>query len=257
MPHHRQQNKAGGRHSHNGEILDLLQSYPPTSDRILAAYHEWQAHRPPRNIQAQIAQAYNRAHRTMPKTAEERAVKIILDNWSDTWIRHGQEQAGDVGPKSVFPDPATRIPVGRAVLTNPGEGWFAVDLDSNPFSAFHEHRVELTSGYPWTYTVGLLPYRTFQLASGELQHPQDRDHLYARCSVPARLWVFLHRDFDHHALDLQTQQSTRTQMLKSDVPALSYSTYTLLVQLRKHLQQYSTVYPSRVAEPRNASSRSR
>jgi hypothetical protein len=250
IPHHTVQDKTGGRHSHNGEILDLLQPVAPSSDRILSAYRVWQTHAIPRNMQSQLAQAYNCADRVIPATPKERAVKLILDNWSDIWIRHGEEQPGVLAPKAVFPDPDSRWTTGHMVNNHRDQNWFAVDLDSNPFSAFHEHRIELTSGYPWTYTVGLLPYSTFRQANGELQHPQDRDHLYARCNIPARHWVFLYRDFDQYTVDLQQQQAQREVLLNSGIASLHIDEYQSLVQLYKHLTHYTGVSYSRVAEPR-------
>lgn len=249
-PHHREQNKIGGRHSHNGEILDLLDPVPPTSDRILAAFREWQKHDPPANIQAQLAQAYNRGGRVLPATAEERAVKIILDNYTDTWIRHGEEQPGTLSRNAPFPDPHSRIVVGSMVNDHREQNWFAVDLDSTPFQAFEEHTVELTSGYPWTYTVGLLPRQTFLRLRGELHHPHDRDHLYARCNIPAKHWVFLYRAFDAYTLDRESQEGQRQVLWNSGVPAIHITEYRLLTQLVRHLTHYSSLPYSRGAVPR-------
>ena len=245
VPHHHLQDKSGGRHSHNGEILDLLAPVAPTGARLLSAYREWQRHRPPKNIQQEIAQAYNRPSQATPETAEERALLRIMDSTDDVWIRHGQEHPGPVSPSAAFPDPQTRYTVGQAVLSDPSAGWYAVDLDSTPWGAFTEHSVELTSGLPWTYTVGLLPYSIFRELGGELQHPEDRDHLYARSSIAAGNWVFLYRDFDQYTVEPLTQAVTRAQLLRSGVPAIHYRTYSVLIQLYRRLREYSTVHPSR------------
>lgn len=251
VPHHQPQPKGtDGRHSHNGEILDLLEPHLPSSDRILSAYRTWQDCDPPADIQAQMAAAYNRGARTTPVNNQERAVKILLDNIADTWIRHGLEHPHPYNRRAAFPDPDSRYWIGNQVRQHREQGWYAVDLDTVPFCAFREHPVEQTSGLPWTYTVGLLPYARFRAYSGKLTHPQDRDHLYARSSIPAREWLFLYRDLDQHTLDLETQTQLRTQMLESGVPALHNTTADLLIQLYRHLRQYSMIHPSRVAEPR-------
>lgn len=250
IPHHTIQDKTGGRHSHNGEILDLLAQVQPTSDRILAAYHQWQTHTIPRNLQTELARAYNTAGRTVARTSKERAVKLIIDNITDVWIRHGQEQAGAFAPRLPFPDPESRIPIGSMITTHKEDNWFAVDLDSTPFAAFEQHPVELTSGYPWTYTVGLLPMKTFQQYRGTLHHPRDRDHLYARCNIPAKHWVFLYRDFDDYILDAPTQKEMRNTLLNCGVPALHIQEYHRLIQLHRHLREYTTMPYSRGAVPR-------
>ena len=250
IPHHTIQDKTGGRHSHNGEILDLLAPVPPTSDRILAAYHVWQAHTIPSNLQADLARAYNTAGRTVARTAPERALRTIIDNISDVWIRHGQEQAGAFAPRLPFPDPESRIAIGTMVNDCRDQGWFAIDLDSTPFAAFEQHPVELTSGYPWTYTVGLLPMTTFQRYRGTLHHPADRDHLYARCNIPAKHWVFLYRDFDDCILDAPVQLEMRNCLLNSGAPVIHIDEYRRLIQLYRHLREYTAVPYSRGAVPR-------
>lgn len=241
VPHHTQQSKTGGRHSHNGEILDLLEPHVPDSNRILAAYREWQTHPTPSNIQQHMAHAYNRGQRVYPRSNTERAVKLILDNINDVWLRHGPETSDPILPRAGFPELQNRWQAGDLVLHQAAQHWFAVDLDSTPFAAFSEHTVELTSGLPWTYTVGLLPYRRFTSAGGVLHHPKDRDHLYAQGQVPARHWVFITREFDEYTQNLQQLQSQRQQLLESNIPHINNQEYNCLIQLYRHLQHYTTV----------------
>lgn len=249
VPYHTLQDKTGGRHSHNGEILDLLAPVPPTSNRILAAYREWCRHNTPVNIQHNLAHAYNNAGRIVPATPKERAVKLILDNYNDTWIRHGEEQPGVLAAQAPFPDPASRWIVGCMINDHRDKNWFAVDLDSTPFAAFDEHTVELTSGFAWTYTVGCIASTTFFKYRGVLHHSKDRDHLYAVCNIPAKHWVFLYRDFDEHTQDLQQQTTQREILLNSNIPSIHIDEYRLLIQLYKHLKHYTSLPYSRGTPP--------
>lgn len=237
VPGHSIQDKTGGRHSHNGEILDLLDTVEPNSDRVLAAFHTWQNHSNPVNIQSSLASAYNKQIRSVPRSPVEWAAKSIMDNWNHSWLRHGLEQTelAVYNRRLPWPAPETRIPVGQAVLTAPEHNWFAVDLDRMPFQAFEEHPVEIHSGYSWCYTVGLLPMPWFNRYHGELYHPKDRDHWYARVSVPARYWVYLYRDFDQHTQEPQHQHQARDLMHSSGVPAIHITEYHRLVQLYRHL----------------------
>lgn len=255
IPHHTAQDKDGGKHSHNGEIFKYLGNAPPTSDTILSAYHTWQSHRPPSNIQRELANSYNSRRRTVPRTSVERATRIILDNINDTWIRHGAEQPEHTmySLRSSFPNHQSRIQVGTQVLEDPASGWFAVDFDRTPFSVFEEHPVENQLGPVWVYTVGLIPLRRFSEYAGQLHHPHDRDHYYAQVNIPGRYWVFLYRDFDEYAQDLNQQEHSRQQMLSSDVPAIHYNEYTKLIQLYRHLMNHSETAHCRSAKkPKSA-----
>lgn len=252
VPYHSIQDKTGGKHSHNGEIFEYLNDTAPSSDAILSAYHTWQSLNPPSNRQRELANSYNTARRTVPRTSVERAAKIILDNIDDTWIRHGAEQPEHTvySPRQTFPNHQSRISVGTQVLNDPAAGWFAVDFDRTPFGAFTEHPVENHLGPAWVYTVGLTPLRRFSLHSGKLHHPQDRDHYYAQADIAGRYWVFLYRDFDEHAIDLEQQQQSREQMHRSGVAAIHYTEYNKLIQLYRHLKTHSDTALCRVAEPR-------
>jgi hypothetical protein len=110
--------------------------------------------------------------------------------------------------------------------------------------------VENNLGPAWVYTVGLIPLQVFMRYKGELYHPQDRDHYYAQVTCPSRYWVFLYKDFDESAIDLQDQQASRDQMHHSNVPAIHITEYQKLIQLYRHLKNHSESAQCRVAEPR-------
>lgn len=248
VPYHPINKKNDGGHNHNGEILKYLGNRPPSSAGIITAYRYWRSCRPPQNIEAGMAAAL--ATRTLPGTLTptECAVNLIMQHSTDTWLRHGAEHPQHTYYHSdqPWPDLQSRHSVGSAVMDDPAAGWFAVDLDNHPFQAFVEHPVENHLGPPWSYTVGLLPYREFQRRRGELMHPADRDHLYARAQVPAQCWVFLYRDLDQHAQEPQLQQQAQSRLLTSTVPSIHYDDYVWLTRALRHLNNLARVRPSRL-----------
>ena len=248
VKHHTAQPKAGGRHSHNGEILAHLGNRLPTAAGIIAAYRHWQSCRPPTNIQAALAAAL--VQRQLPDnlTAVESAVLRIMQYQGDTWIRHGAEFPTEIhyDPESVWPNPNSRHQIGTAVLEHPQHNWFAVDLDSHPFQAFEEHPVENLMGPPWVYTVGLLPYTVFVKRRGQLQHPNDRDHYYAQTVAPASEWLFLYRDLDEHAQDAKQQQQAQQRLIHSGLATMHYADYQWFTQMLRHLTNLARVQNSRL-----------
>lgn len=249
VPGHRAQRKRPGNHAHNGEFLRMIHDIQPSSDGFLAAYHAWRdlPERGPDEYaglkgecRALLAEHMRNPTNTQPRDAEERAVRILLDHWDNSYIRHGPEHlwATDYNTKTRFPTLISRHDIGVAVRA-PNSEWFAVDLDAHPFRAFEEHPVENTQGPPWVYTVGLLPERIFQRFSGELYHPADRDHWYAAVNVPAKYWVFLYRDLDEHALHREEHEQNRHHLKTSGVPRIHYDDYLLLVQAYTHWRNYS------------------
>lgn len=248
VAHHTAQDKAGGRHSHNGEILQYLSNRAPTAAGIISAYRHWQSVHPPRNIQAGLAAAL--ATRELPKdlTTVESTVLRIMQYQGDTWIRHGAEFTEHIEylADQPWPNRYSRHQIGKAVLTKPGEGWFAVDLDSPPFQAFTEHPVENLMGPPWVYTVGLLPYTVFTKRRGQLQHPDDRDHYYAQVQAPASEWLFLYRDLDKHAQDAKQQQQAQQRLIHSGLACIHYDDYRWFAQMQRHLSNLARVHSSRL-----------
>lgn len=240
IPKHKTQDKTGGRHSHNGEFLRLIRGVPCNSDTMLNAYHAWRdlpnlSPIATEGVKGECKQILANATRSKnipePRDAEERAIRLIIDHWDQTWIRHGGENLRYVQyePQQPFPPLKSRYWVGEAVMNKTSE-WFAVDLDCTPFRAFEEHQVELRLGPPWVYIVGLVPERIFQRYSGELLHPKDRDHLYARAQIPTKHWVFLYRDTDEHCEKPDEIHHNMHYLKTSGVPRIHWDDYRLLVR---------------------------
>ena len=239
IPGHRAQPKGvSGKHSHNGEFLDMIQGVAPTSDAFLAAYHAWRD-LPERGPNAHagvkgecktlLAKAMRNPQDTVPRDAEESAARILIDHWQETYVRHGGENLAviDYDPFEAFPPLSSRYHIGEAVRA-PNSTWFAVDLDRHPFRAFEEHPVELELGPPWVYIVGLTPERIFRKYNLELWHPPDRDHYYASGGIPAKHWVFMYREPDVHCENPDAVQHSIHRLKRSGVPRIHYDDYRTL-----------------------------
>lgn len=238
IPGHRAQPKDGGRHSHNGEFLRLIQGIAPTSDALLGAYHAWRdlpekGRNSTDGIKGEcrqtLAQAMRRPQSQEPRDAEESAMRLIVDHWQDTYIRHGGENLRfiDYTPTEPFPPMKSRYWVGEAVMA-PNSEWFAVDLDANRFRAFVEHPVENQLGPPWVYIAGFTPMRIFRRYNGELWHPPDRDHYYARCQIPTKHWVFVYREPDEYAENPDAVNHSIQLLKRSGVPRIHWDDYQTL-----------------------------
>jgi hypothetical protein len=246
IPRHPTQDKTGGRHSHNGEFWRMTQGIAPSSDALLAAYQAW-LNRPDLTERStdgvkgecrqQLAAAMRRPGRIEPQDAEQRALRILVDHWDSTYIRHGPESLRqvDYDPNQPFPPLASRYYVGEAVMA-PNSQWYAVDLDRPPFRVFEEHVVELSLGPPWVYIAGFTPVKIFHRGGGELFHPQDRDHYYARSQVLTRHWVFLYREPDDSCEQPDAVWESIHRLKRSGVPRIHHDDYNFLVRVMHNWQ---------------------
>lgn len=253
--HHVNQQKTGGAHAHNGEILPYLQGAKPDSLRILSAYNYYTQHTKPTNIYAGMANAYNRPTRYDPNRTQHRpamAAKQLMDHRHSTWIRHGIEhtQLAQYNINELYPQSITRFDVGNSVTNkNRDLDQYAIDMDRFPFQGCGVHPGDRTTGQPWSYVAGYIPFEKFAALNGTLYNPIDRDHLYAHSKINTQHWCFVYDDFDNSVHNspgqgLERQQAALDRLLARDaVPVIQAKTVLQLNRLLNLLDCYSDAVP--------------
>lgn len=233
-----------GRHAHNGEILQYLQPAAPTGSRLIHAYHAYAKHTEPKNIQHELASAYNNP---LPATADHAqlvALQRFVDQHNSAWIRHGIElpERADYSSNTVYPDPSTRHDIGEQVQgKNRSLNRYAVDLERWPFVTCSNHRLDRETHAPWYSIAGYISVQDFAKLLGEIHHSEDRDHLYCSSNIPTHAWTFVIRTPDprnpqRRAL-LQNIETIRT----ANIPYLMQQQLTDLTALVTHLQNHAAV----------------
>lgn len=245
-----------GSHAHNGELAALLPATAPTIERIGSAYVNYLNKNTPKSLaRGYAAPARLERLKEIIQDKEFLALAQIEQYHNSTWLRHGLEHV-DFAPEAyqptaIFPPPDSRFAVGSMVQPhNQDHNYYAIDVDAVPFIGCTDHWVDDNCGQPWAYVAGYLPLEIHLKHRGEIYNTPDRDHYYAKGSVPAQHWVFIWRKIPQRAVKRKQQEDALYKyLLPSKLYAIELDTYQYYTRLVHKLKIHQRLAPIAKSPP--------
>ena len=105
------------------------------------------------------------------------ALKLIVDNMDDVWIRHGPEKICRMYKESDL------YPI-EHWSSNKDKDFWSIEVRKLPFYGTMpvQHNY-----FPW----GVLPLSEFRKFNGKIEPMPNRDHCGAKAKIPLKNWIFL------------------------------------------------------------------